>query len=277
VRSVLDQNERQVGAYRSGKPALLGFFVGQVMKQTGGSAAPDVVNAVLRRLLDPADGPLTAAPLLIAPPSVSEQLPTLVPRKLKSSPVASDKPSTGMTSSDDRKTLPLPATPVVVATPETDEDLDPSPMAHSVAPAAPTLTSAAGMMLPLMMSQLEQTPPSESLPELADCVSQDDFARIDLRVGVIVAAARVPGEADLLDLHVNTGDAEGPRRIFAEFALSFTPDALVGWKVIVAVNLEPRSLAKGLVSHGAILSAGLPSALALAVVSRDVPPGTKVG
>lgn len=272
VRGVLDQNAKQVGAYRSGKPALLGFFVGQVMKKTGGSAAPDVVNAVLKRLLDPASEPAADSPMP-APPSTSEPIPTLVPRKLKSSQAASDKVSDAITSSDDRY---VPTSPSEVPAQESDEDLDPSPMAHSVAPAAPTLTSALSMMLPNLTAPLDLAPPSEPLPELLDFVSQDDFARIDLRVGVIVSAARVPDESDLLDLQVNTGDAEGPRRIIADFALSFAPEALIGWKIIVAVNLEPRVLAQGLVSHGTILAAGLPSALALAVVSRDVPPGTKV-
>lgn len=51
ARSVLEANPKQVAAYRSGKTALLGFFVGQIMKQTKGSADPAVVNAVLGRLL----------------------------------------------------------------------------------------------------------------------------------------------------------------------------------------------------------------------------------
>ncbi|HSN98826.1 MAG TPA: Asp-tRNA(Asn)/Glu-tRNA(Gln) amidotransferase subunit GatB [Candidatus Nanopelagicales bacterium] len=48
---ILAANPKQVAAYRAGKTALLGFFVGQVMKQTGGSASPAVVNEVLQRLL----------------------------------------------------------------------------------------------------------------------------------------------------------------------------------------------------------------------------------
>lgn len=51
AKSVMDANPKQVAAYRSGKTALLGFFVGQIMKQTKGSADPAVVNAVLVRLL----------------------------------------------------------------------------------------------------------------------------------------------------------------------------------------------------------------------------------
>jgi len=51
VAEILAANPKQVAAYRGGKTALLGFFVGQVMKQTGGSASPAVVNEVLQRLL----------------------------------------------------------------------------------------------------------------------------------------------------------------------------------------------------------------------------------
>ena len=48
---VIAANAKQAAAYRAGKTALLGFFVGQIMKQTGGSASPAVVNEVLQRLL----------------------------------------------------------------------------------------------------------------------------------------------------------------------------------------------------------------------------------
>jgi len=47
----LSENEQQVEAYRGGKEGLLGFFVGQVMKETGGKANPQVVNERLREKL----------------------------------------------------------------------------------------------------------------------------------------------------------------------------------------------------------------------------------
>ncbi|WP_437677569.1 Asp-tRNA(Asn)/Glu-tRNA(Gln) amidotransferase subunit GatB [Sorangium sp. So ce131] len=55
---VIGANAKQAAAYRAGKTALLGFFVGQIMKRTGGSASPAVVNDVLKRLLEgaPASG-----------------------------------------------------------------------------------------------------------------------------------------------------------------------------------------------------------------------------
>lgn len=52
ARELIQANPKQAAAYRSGKTALLGFFVGQIMKQTGGSANPALVNTVLKRLLE---------------------------------------------------------------------------------------------------------------------------------------------------------------------------------------------------------------------------------
>ena len=51
VDRILNENESQVAAYRSGKEGLLGFFVGQVMRQTQGKADPRIVNELLREKL----------------------------------------------------------------------------------------------------------------------------------------------------------------------------------------------------------------------------------
>jgi aspartyl-tRNA(Asn)/glutamyl-tRNA(Gln) amidotransferase subunit B len=51
IDRILGENEQQVAAYRGGKEGLLGFFVGQVMKETGGKANPQVVNERLREKL----------------------------------------------------------------------------------------------------------------------------------------------------------------------------------------------------------------------------------
>jgi aspartyl-tRNA(Asn)/glutamyl-tRNA(Gln) amidotransferase subunit B len=51
IDQILSENEQQVEAYRAGKEGLLGFFVGQVMKETGGKANPQVVNERLREKL----------------------------------------------------------------------------------------------------------------------------------------------------------------------------------------------------------------------------------
>jgi methionine--tRNA ligase beta chain len=249
-----------------------------VMKQTGGSAAPGAVNTVLKRLLDPAgEAPSTLSPPPPAPPrappSSTEPLPTLAPRALMARQGISDKDSREILAAA-RKHSPEAVTLPPIE--ETPEDLDPSPMAQSVAPVAPTLTSAAGKMLPIITPQPDYTPTGSPSPEPPELVPYEDFARIDLRAGVILSAARVPGKDKLVDLRVDTGDVDGPRRIVSGLALSFTPEALVGQRVIVAVNLEPRSFSKELVSHGMVLTAGPSEALVLATVPGDAKPGTKV-
>jgi aspartyl-tRNA(Asn)/glutamyl-tRNA(Gln) amidotransferase subunit B len=51
VEAVLAANPSQVAAYRGGKTATLGWFVGQVMRQTGGKANPQLVNELLKKAL----------------------------------------------------------------------------------------------------------------------------------------------------------------------------------------------------------------------------------
>lgn len=52
AQKVVDANPNQVTAYKNGKVQLLGFFVGQVMKETKGRANPKAVNEILKELLD---------------------------------------------------------------------------------------------------------------------------------------------------------------------------------------------------------------------------------
>jgi Asp-tRNA(Asn)/Glu-tRNA(Gln) amidotransferase B subunit len=51
IERIIEANPAQAEQYRGGKQGLLGFFVGQVMKETGGSADPRVVNERVRALL----------------------------------------------------------------------------------------------------------------------------------------------------------------------------------------------------------------------------------
>ena len=51
-QAILDQNPKNVASYRAGKKALLGFFVGQAMKQSGGRANPELVSRLFTELLE---------------------------------------------------------------------------------------------------------------------------------------------------------------------------------------------------------------------------------
>ena len=111
--------------------------------------------------------------------------------------------------------------------------------------------------------------------EVPGVISYDDFAKMDLRVGLVVSAERVAGKDKLLSLKVDLAETE-PRSIVAGIALSYRPEDLVGKRILVVANLEPRKFGKNLVSYGMLLAAGPSEGLRLATVDGDVQPGTKV-
>lgn len=80
----------------------------------------------------------------------------------------------------------------------------------------------------------------------------DDFAKIDLRVGTIVKAEKVPKADKLLQLAVDMGHET--RTIVSGIALHFQPEAVIGKQVVVVANLAPRKM-RGIESNGMILMA----------------------
>src|SRR5262252_9713544 len=66
----------------------------------------------------------------------------------------------------------------------------------------------------------------------------DTFTQVDLRVGQIVAAERVPNADKLLRLEVDLAETE-PRQLLAGIAEWYAPESLVGQKIIVVSNLQP--------------------------------------
>ena len=109
----------------------------------------------------------------------------------------------------------------------------------------------------------------------ASVITYDDFAKVDLRVGLVKTCEKVPKKDKLLKLTVDVGEPE-PRQIIAGLALSFTPETLVGRRVVVVANLAPRDFGKGMVSHGMLLATGPSEALHLATVEGDVAPGARL-
>ena len=83
-----------------------------------------------------------------------------------------------------------------------------------------------------------------------DTITYDDFSKLDMRVGTIVEAEKMPKADKLLVLKVDTG--LDTRTIVSGIANSFKPEDIVGKKVTVLVNLAPRKL-RGVESEGMIL------------------------
>ena len=91
---------------------------------------------------------------------------------------------------------------------------------------------------------------AQSLTPQKDMIQFDDFTKLDMRVGTIIEAEKMPKTKKLLVLKVDTGI--DIRTIVSGIAESFTPEEIVGKKVTVLVNLAPRAL-RGVESEGMIL------------------------
>ena len=83
-----------------------------------------------------------------------------------------------------------------------------------------------------------------------ELISYDDFAKMDIRIGTILEAEKMPKADKLLVLKVDTGIDK--RTIVSGIAQSFAPEEIIGKKVTVLVNLAPRKL-RGIESQGMIL------------------------
>jgi methionyl-tRNA synthetase len=114
--------------------------------------------------------------------------------------------------------------------------------------------------------------PAAVLPE--GKISIEDFAKVELRVGQVKVAEKVKGADKLLRLEVDLGTEV--RQVVAGIAEAYSPETLVGRKVVIVVNLAPRKL-RGLESNGMIVAAspegGKP---VLAAFLEDVPVGTRL-
>ena len=102
-------------------------------------------------------------------------------------------------------------------------------------------------------------PPSDSdaalqaEPLLADLLSIEEFAKVDLRVARVLEAATLDGSRKLLRLRVSLGSEE--RTIFAGIRSAYTPESLIGRLIVVVANLAPRQMKVG-TSEGMALAAG---------------------
>jgi methionyl-tRNA synthetase len=106
-------------------------------------------------------------------------------------------------------------------------------------------------------------------------ISIDDFAKVDMRAGQVKSAERVKGADKLLHLKVDIGEQE-PRTIVAGIALAYKPEDLIGRKVVIVANLQPRKL-RGLTSQGMIVAASLEGGQpVLASFLEEVPVGARL-
>jgi methionyl-tRNA synthetase len=103
----------------------------------------------------------------------------------------------------------------------------------------------------------------------------EDFAKVELRVGVVKSAEKIAGADKLLKVMVDIGDEV--RQVLAGIAPAYAPEELVGRKVVVVTNLAPRKM-RGVESNGMLLaaSAGPDGKPVLCTFAEDIPAGAKV-
>lgn len=105
-------------------------------------------------------------------------------------------------------------------------------------------------------------------------ISIGEFSKIEVQVGTVTLAERVPDTDKLLRLLVDFGEEAGPRQIVSGIAAYVSdPASLVGRQLAFVTNLEPRML-RGLESDGMLFAVGDGESFAFLSPDRSVPPGT---
>jgi len=110
---------------------------------------------------------------------------------------------------------------------------------------------------------------------MADPISYDDFAKVELKVAKVLEARAHPNADKLLLLQVDLGE-ETPRQIVAGIKAHYTPESLVGKMIVVVANLAPAIL-RGETSNGMLLAAT--SSEKVILLTSDDPeciPGAKI-
>ncbi len=104
-------------------------------------------------------------------------------------------------------------------------------------------------------------------------ITIDDFMKVELRVGTVLAAEKMKKADKLLKIQVDLGYEQ--RQVVSGIAAYYTPEELVGQKVIVVANLKPVKL-RGELSQGMILAGGVGDTLKLAQVDPTLENGARV-
>jgi methionyl-tRNA synthetase len=122
-------------------------------------------------------------------------------------------------------------------------------------------------------TEADAVPGAEGVTSFIDIT---DFTKVDLRVGEVLTAERIPKADKLLLLTVDVGE-EKPRTILAGIAQYYEPEQLPGRKIAVVANLKPRKM-RGHESQGMLLAAsvGEEGKPVLATFTEDVPNGARL-
>ena len=114
--------------------------------------------------------------------------------------------------------------------------------------------------------------PSENAAEESKYINIDDFAKVELRVAEVIACEKMEKADKLLILRVKIGEEE--RTIVSGIAQHYTPEDLIGKRIVVVANLQPTKL-RGVLSEGMLLAASDAETVEVLMVNQ-VPSGNRV-
>lgn len=105
-------------------------------------------------------------------------------------------------------------------------------------------------------------------------ITIDDFSKIEVQIGTVRSAERVPETEKLLRLMIDFGEESGPRQIVSGIVPYVAePALLINRQLAFVTNLLPRTIC-GLESNGMLFAVGSGESFAFLTPDRDVPPGT---
>ncbi len=104
-------------------------------------------------------------------------------------------------------------------------------------------------------------------------ITIDDFSKIEVQIGTVRSAERVPETDKLLRLTVDFGEASLRQIVSGIAAYVAEPESLVNRQLAFVTNLEPRTI-RGLESDGMLFAVGSDETFAFVTPDRPVPPGT---
>jgi len=146
---------------------------------------------------------------------------------------------------------------------------------------APHVTQAEAVAITEQKAETAPAPPVTHATEadatnVTSFIEIDDFAKVDLRVGQVLSAERIPKADKLLLLKIDLGE-EQPRQVLAGIAQYYEPESLVNRKVVIVANLKPRKL-RGFESQGMVVAAsyGEEGRPVIATFTEDVPNGARL-
>jgi methionyl-tRNA synthetase len=149
-----------------------------------------------------------------------------------------------------------------------------NPGAHATEAAAVPNSPAAAETKP--EPPMEGATEADAVEGVTSFIEIGDFAKVEMKVGEVLTAARIPKADKLLLLTIDVGETE-PRQVLAGIAQYYEPEALVGKKVVVVANLKPRKL-RGYESQGMVVAAsiGEEGRPVIATFTEEVPNGARL-